>query len=235
MTCEATEYKPSRQPRDHADIDSVALGDLGQPFPGSATLDGFCALIVRKLRLPTELHASSHGPFTAVAVRSRITSLSNSAIAAKRVVSSFPCELVVSHSGSPSERKAAPASLMRSMRSSNSRVERPSKIRGDELDLLSWVFGEQTSRPTMLTTLPVKGQISLAAGEQEIIGYASPDGIGGSGFVDVSAVHAPTVAFSTLDFVPETIHRVKAGWMLSGGDGKLKIVLNSGRHSRCYA
>jgi hypothetical protein len=28
-----TEYKPSRQPRDHADIDSVALGDIGQPFP----------------------------------------------------------------------------------------------------------------------------------------------------------------------------------------------------------
>lgn len=46
---------------------SVALGDIGQPFPRSATLDGLCALIVGKLGLPTELHASSHGPFTAVA------------------------------------------------------------------------------------------------------------------------------------------------------------------------
>jgi len=48
-------------------IDSVALGDIGQPFPGSPTLDGLCALIIGKLRLPTELHASGHGPLTAVA------------------------------------------------------------------------------------------------------------------------------------------------------------------------
>src|SRR6478672_5680098 len=59
--------KPSGQPRDHADINGVALGDIGQPFPGSPTLDGLCELIIGKLRPPTELHASGHGPLTAVA------------------------------------------------------------------------------------------------------------------------------------------------------------------------
>jgi hypothetical protein len=42
--------KPSRQPRDHADIE-VALGDIGQPFPGIATLDGLCALIATSAML----------------------------------------------------------------------------------------------------------------------------------------------------------------------------------------
>jgi hypothetical protein len=54
-------------------------------------------------------------------VRSRISSRSNSAMAASSVDNSRPCELPVSQSGSPSERKLAPALPIRSIRSSSSR------------------------------------------------------------------------------------------------------------------
>src|SRR5438128_5414577 len=60
-------------------------------------------------------------------VRSRINSRSNSAMAASSVESSRPCGLDVSHNGSPSDRNAAPALLMRSMTSSSSRVDLPSR------------------------------------------------------------------------------------------------------------
>src|SRR5215510_10125656 len=60
-------------------------------------------------------------------VRSRISSRSNSAMAARSVESSRPCGLEVSHSGSPSERNTAPALPTRSIRSRSSRVERPSR------------------------------------------------------------------------------------------------------------
>ena len=46
-------------------------------------------------------------------------------MAAKSVDNSRPCELDVSHSGSPSDRNAAPALPMRSINSSNSLVDRP--------------------------------------------------------------------------------------------------------------
>ncbi len=60
-------------------------------------------------------------------VRWRINSRSNSAMAASSVESSRPCGLDVSHKGSPSDRNTAPALLMRSMRSSSSRVDLPSR------------------------------------------------------------------------------------------------------------
>ena len=48
-------------------------------------------------------------------------------MAAKSVDNSRPCELDVSHSGSPSDRNEAPALPIRSISSSSSRVERPSR------------------------------------------------------------------------------------------------------------
>ena len=48
-------------------------------------------------------------------------------MAAKSVDNSRPCELDVSHSGSPSDRNAAPALPMCSISSSNSLVDRPSR------------------------------------------------------------------------------------------------------------
>jgi hypothetical protein len=55
------------QPRDHADIDGVALSDLGQGLAGRTTLDGFRALVVAQLALAAEFNASRHSPLTAYA------------------------------------------------------------------------------------------------------------------------------------------------------------------------
>jgi hypothetical protein len=98
------------EPRNHADIHRIAPGDRSQVFAGSPPLDGFGPLIVGKLAFAAELHTVGH-----------------SAIAASIVDSSRPCELPVSQSGSPSDRKDAPALPMRSIRSSSSRVDLPSR------------------------------------------------------------------------------------------------------------
>src|SRR5882762_2925804 len=60
-------------------------------------------------------------------VRSLIKSRSNSAIAASNVESKRPCDDDVSHKGSPIDRNAAPALLIRSIRSNSSRVLRPKR------------------------------------------------------------------------------------------------------------
>jgi hypothetical protein len=109
------------QARDHADINGVAFGDRGQRFARGTALDGLQALVIGKLGLL----ARRHGTFAASPVRSRISSCSNSAMAADSVDSSRPWLEVVSKRGSPSERKAAPTWPMRSIRSSSSRVLRP--------------------------------------------------------------------------------------------------------------
>src|ERR1700751_4120535 len=54
------------QPRDHADVDGVGLGDLGQGLTGRTALQCFLALIVRELGLAAELHALGHGALAAV-------------------------------------------------------------------------------------------------------------------------------------------------------------------------
>src|SRR5260370_8744941 len=47
----------SAQPRDHADVDRVRLGDLAQGFAGGTALERLLALIVRQLALAPELDA----------------------------------------------------------------------------------------------------------------------------------------------------------------------------------
>jgi hypothetical protein len=118
----ALQLRRVSQPRDHRNRDPVAFGDGRQCLPVSAALDCFLALVVRKLSRPAELGARSHSPLRPSPVRSRIRSRSKSAMAAKSVDNSRPCELDVSHSGSPSDRNEAPALPIRSISSSNSRV-----------------------------------------------------------------------------------------------------------------
>jgi hypothetical protein len=59
--------KSRRQSADHADVDGVGLGDLGQRLAGRPALDGFLALVLRQLRLPAELDAGGLGALAAVA------------------------------------------------------------------------------------------------------------------------------------------------------------------------
>jgi hypothetical protein len=56
----------STQPRDRADVDGVALGDLGQGLARGAALERLLTLIVRQLRLAAELDALRHGAFTTI-------------------------------------------------------------------------------------------------------------------------------------------------------------------------
>ena len=53
------------QPRNHRNRDPVAFGDGRQCLPVSAALDGFLALVGRKLSRPAELDARSHSPLRA--------------------------------------------------------------------------------------------------------------------------------------------------------------------------
>jgi hypothetical protein len=55
------------QARDHRDIDGVALGDLGQRLARGAALDGLLPLVVRQLRLATELDTLGHSALAAIA------------------------------------------------------------------------------------------------------------------------------------------------------------------------
>src|SRR5450631_2327398 len=57
----------SAQPRDHADVDRVRLGDLAQGFAGGTALERLLALIVRQLALAPELDACSLGALAALA------------------------------------------------------------------------------------------------------------------------------------------------------------------------
>jgi len=54
------------QARDHADVDGVALRDLGQRLTGGPAPDRLGALVVRQLPLASELHAFGHGPLAAI-------------------------------------------------------------------------------------------------------------------------------------------------------------------------
>jgi len=51
------------QPRNHADVDGVGLGDLGQRLAGSAALKRFLALEVRELWLAANLMPLAHARF----------------------------------------------------------------------------------------------------------------------------------------------------------------------------
>ena len=53
------------QPRNHRNVDRVALGDRGQRFPSSSALDGLGALIIRQLGLAAELQSIRHGTLAA--------------------------------------------------------------------------------------------------------------------------------------------------------------------------
>src|SRR5260370_8796451 len=57
----------SAQPRDHADVDRVRLGDLAQSFAGGTALKRLLALIVRQLALAPELDACGLGALAALA------------------------------------------------------------------------------------------------------------------------------------------------------------------------
>jgi hypothetical protein len=116
----------SVQPRNHRDVHGVGFGDLGKGLASRAALDGFLALYVESFGLRPNFTPFAMARLRPSPVRSLIRSRSNSAIAASNVESRRPCELEVSQSGSPSDRNAAPALPIRSIRLSNSRVERPS-------------------------------------------------------------------------------------------------------------
>jgi hypothetical protein len=112
------------QPRYHRDRDAIAFGDRHERFTGSAALDGLGALIVGQFALAPELHPLGYGALTAFAGPLADQLTFNSAMPASKVESNRPCALDVSQRGSPSDRKAAPALLIWSIRSSSSRVER---------------------------------------------------------------------------------------------------------------
>src|SRR5258708_24673593 len=57
----------SAQPRDHADVDRVRLGNLAQGFAGGTALERLLALIVRQLALAPELDACGLGALAALA------------------------------------------------------------------------------------------------------------------------------------------------------------------------
>src|ERR1700737_189570 len=57
----------SAQPRDHADVDRVAFGDLAQSLASGAALDRLLALEVRQLWLAPKLDAVRHSALAAVA------------------------------------------------------------------------------------------------------------------------------------------------------------------------
>jgi hypothetical protein len=54
------------EPRNHADIDTIGLGDFRQRLPGSTALNGLSPLVVRQLPLTAELHAVGHSALAAV-------------------------------------------------------------------------------------------------------------------------------------------------------------------------
>ncbi len=64
------------QPRDHADVHGVALGDLGQGLAGGAALDRFLALILGQLRFRPNLTPAAWARLRPSPVRSRIRSRS---------------------------------------------------------------------------------------------------------------------------------------------------------------
>ena len=83
----------------------------------AAALDGFLALVVRKLSRPAELGTRSHSPLPAFS-----SAFTDQTMAAKSVDNSRPYELDVSHSGSPSDRNEAPALPIRLRQSSQLRL-----------------------------------------------------------------------------------------------------------------
>ena len=103
-----------------------SFGDGRQCLPVIAALDGFLALVVRKLSSRPNLMPAAIARLRPSPVRSRIRSRSKSAMAARSVDNSRPCELDVSHNGSPSDRNAAPALPIRSISSSSS-LRRPAE------------------------------------------------------------------------------------------------------------
>ena len=111
---------------DHRNRHAIGLRNRRQCLASSPALDGFGPLVVGKFALATELDASALARSRPAPVRSRISSRSNSAMAANIVASKRPWAPVVSNSGSPSDRNEAPALPIRSISSSSSRVERPS-------------------------------------------------------------------------------------------------------------
>jgi hypothetical protein len=110
---------------DHALANRATLGDLGQRFACITTLNSLRSLEIRQIALATGLAASSQ--CTLATVASPLANQPNSAVAASKVESSRPCAEPVSQSGSPSERDNAPALPIRSIRSSSSVVQRPSR------------------------------------------------------------------------------------------------------------
>jgi hypothetical protein len=61
------EATSASEPRDHRQMDAVALGDLGQRFARSAALDRFSSLVVAQLAVAAEFDAGGHSTLAAFA------------------------------------------------------------------------------------------------------------------------------------------------------------------------
>src|ERR1044072_5138451 len=65
--CRRAIPKAALEPADRAEVDRIALGDLGQRLAGSTALQSFFALEVAQLRFAAELHTVGHGALSALA------------------------------------------------------------------------------------------------------------------------------------------------------------------------
>lgn len=89
---------------------AVRTGNLRQRRPLGQALQRLLALVRIEARLAPKLDTFGHRRLRPSSVRSRIRSRSNSAMAARNVDSSLPCDVVVSNNGSPKLLNEAPTS-----------------------------------------------------------------------------------------------------------------------------